>query len=66
MHDFLEQDEMPLGFSMALAQNTRALERFSALPEREKKSVIQGAREVGSKREMRAYVNAIGDRGGFY
>ena len=60
MMDYLEQDTMPLGFSMALAQNARALERFSALPERERKNLIQGAREVGSKREMRAYVNAIG------
>ena len=53
---------MPLGFGMALAQNSRALACFSALPERERKSILEGAREIGSRQEMRAYVSAIADR----
>ncbi len=66
MKDFRQQDGMPLGFGMALAQNSRALERFSALPEQEKKNIVNGAREVTSRREMRAYVNAIAEREPLY
>lgn len=66
MNDSFENGGLPLGFGMALAQNSRALERFSALPEREKKHIIQGAREIQSRQEMRAYVSSIGDRGSFF
>lgn len=52
--------ELPLGMGMALAQNEQALERFSALSMAEQKAVIDGARQVRSKQEMRQYVENIG------
>ena len=33
-------DEMPLGFSMALAQNPLALQKFAMLSEEKKKQII--------------------------
>lgn len=51
--------EIPLGFGMALAQNTKALERFSALSHERRAALIAGARAVHSKEEMAAYVNQI-------
>lgn len=52
--------DLPLGLGMALAQDEAALERFAALTEPEKQSVIQGAHQVQSKKEMRQYVEGIG------
>lgn len=59
MHDNTEQNEIPLGFGMALAQNAQAMDRFSQLSEDEKQSVLAGARGVGSAREMREYVDSF-------
>ncbi len=52
----METNELPLGMGMALAQDVAAMERFSALPEAEKQSLINGARAVRSGAEMRAYL----------
>ena len=52
--------DLPLGMGMALAQNEPAMERFAALSEAEQRSVIQGARQVHSRQEMRDYVERIG------
>lgn len=53
------QDDLPLGFGLALAQNTRSLIYFSALSAQERKNVVEGAKNVTSKEEMRDYVNKI-------
>ncbi|WP_293009505.1 MULTISPECIES: hypothetical protein [unclassified Oscillibacter] len=52
----MDTNELPLGMGMALAQDVAAMERFSALPEAEKQSLINGARAVRSGPEMRAYL----------
>lgn len=52
--------ELPLGMGMALAQNEPAMERFAAMPMAEQKAVIEGARQVRSRREMQNYVENIG------
>ena len=51
--------ELPLGFGMALAQNTEAMERFAALPDSRKQEIINGTRAVKSKQKMREYVNKV-------
>ena len=53
----MERTDLPLGMSMALAQDSAAMERFAALPEAEKQAVIDGAHAVRSKTEMRAYLH---------
>ena len=44
---------------MLLAQNTEAMNRFSALPDEQKQAIIDGAARINSKKEMRAYVDQI-------
>jgi len=51
--------EIPIGFSMELAQNLDAMRHFSKLSEADQMSVINGARQVGSKQEMQDYVNKL-------
>jgi hypothetical protein len=54
--------ELPLGFGMALAQNELAMQRFEALSEAEKQSVIQQTHSVTSKREMQQLVDSLCNR----
>lgn len=57
--------ELPLGFGMALAQNEAAMKKFASLTEAEKKSVLQQAHHVNSKREMQQFVSGIAERGAY-
>lgn len=55
----MEQQELPMGFGMALAQHPEAMERFAALPEAEQQAIIDGTHAVRSKQEMQAYVEQL-------
>ena len=55
----MKHDEMPMGFSMALAQNPLALQKFAMLSEDKKRQIIEGTHSVNSKQEMHEYVNKI-------
>lgn len=55
----LNNDEIPVGLSMALAENLRAMERFSNMNEQEKQEFISRSRAVGSKQEMRNLVSGL-------
>lgn len=45
----MKRDEMPVGFSMALAQNPEAMQKFAMFSENEKKQIIDGTHSVKSK-----------------
>ena len=53
----MQRDEVPLGFSMALAQNPDAMQKFAMLSEEKKKQIIDGTHSVKSRQEMHEYVN---------
>ena len=55
----MQRDEMPMGFSMALAQNPDAMQKFAMLSDDKKKQIIDGTHSVKSKQEMHEYVNRI-------
>ncbi len=55
----MEQSEMPIGFTMALAQNPEAMQKFAMLTEEEKQKIISGTHSVKSGDEMRRYVSAL-------
>ena len=52
----IDNRELPIGFTMELAQHSDILNKFDQLPESEQKSIIHGARQVKSRNEMRNYV----------
>lgn len=60
----MANNEMPVGFGMALAMNPKAMEKFSALSQNEKQKIINGTHNVSSKAEMKQYVDNIAS--GFY
>jgi len=53
------ETDMPMGLDIALAQNETAHEYFYSLPETEQKQIIDHTHTIGSKEEMRAYVNSL-------
>lgn len=57
--NFANGDDIPLGFGMALAQNSEAMSRFSAMTDEQRRRLIEGTHSVRSKKEMKAYVDRI-------
>ncbi len=55
-------NELPMGFAMALAQNSEAMRYFYNLSEEEKKLVLDETHRVQSKKEMRNLVEHLKDR----
>ena len=59
MKNDLTHGNIPLGFGMALAQNTEALRKFALLSEEQRNSLIEGVHNVNSRQEMQSYVKNI-------
>ena len=55
----MDQNELPLGLGMALAQHPNALNAFAKLPEKKKTEIISKAHAVSSKEEMNSLVNEL-------
>lgn len=55
--------ELPMGFGMALAKNTKALTAFASLSEERRREVIEGTHAIQSKREMQEYVDHLSLQG---
>ena len=51
--------KLPVGFSMALAQNTPALERFGQMTQQQRQFYIDRAHNARSEREMEQIVSSI-------
>lgn len=56
-------NDLPLGFGMALMENPKAFTAFAHMSDAQQQSVISGAHSVNSKQEMQAYVNSITRQG---
>lgn len=52
----INNEELPIGFTMELAQHSDTLNRFAKLPKTEQETIVNGAREIHSHEEMRNYV----------
>lgn len=55
----LNNDEIPLGLGMALAQNMDAMRVFSTMNESSRQHVIDRSRQVNSKQEMKNLVAGL-------
>lgn len=55
----LNDDAVPIGFGMALAQNLNAMKHFSGMTEAEKEEILNRARDAGSKKEMDSLIESL-------
>ena len=52
----IDNRELPIGFTMELAQHSDVLNQFAKLSKPEQDTLIEGAKKVRSRDEMRSYV----------
>lgn len=52
----IDNEELPIGFTMELAQHSDILNKFAQLPKSEQSSIIDGAKNANSHEDMRSYV----------
>ncbi len=55
----IDNRELPIGFTMELAQHSDVLNRFAGLSEDERNEIIDGAKNIESRDEMRGYVESM-------
>lgn len=55
----INDEELPIGFTMELAMHADALNKFSRLPKSEQETHISQAREIKSREQMRNYVEQM-------
>ena len=59
----IDNSEMPIGFTMELAMHSDALNRFAGLSKPEQEKIVNGARTIESRQEMRNYVENMFTKG---
>ena len=55
----IDNRELPIGFTMELAQHSDIMNQFSGLSKEEQNRIIDGAKEIDSRNEMRSYVESM-------
>ncbi|MDK2965822.1 MULTISPECIES: hypothetical protein [Lacrimispora] len=55
----IDNRELPIGFTMELAQHSDIMIQFSGLSKEEQNRIIDGAKEIDSRNEMRSYVESM-------
>lgn len=53
--------DMPIGFGLSLAANSKAMEVFSKMSDAEKTAVVEKSRQMQSRADMENYVNSLGE-----
>lgn len=59
----MEEQEMPIGFAFQMALNQNAMKNFAEMTEEEKKQVLEAARNVHTREQMRDIVADLGQLG---
>ena len=59
MINYIDNDELPIGFTMELALHSDILNKFAHLDKALQEQIVNGARTVNSRDEMRNYVESI-------
>lgn len=55
----IDNSELPIGFTMELAQHSDIMTRFAGLSKENQDQIINGARAIESRNEMRNYVESM-------
>lgn len=55
----IDNSELPIGFTMELALHSDILSEFASMPKEKQDEIVEGARQVKSREEMRSYVENI-------
>lgn len=53
------RDDMPIGFGLSLAANTKAMNCFAGMNDEEKRAVIEASRNQHTKEEMERFISRL-------
>lgn len=62
MENNINTVEIPMGLSMALAQNLPAMNYFASLPKNKQNEIIEQTHSIQSKAEMQSFVASLSKR----
>ncbi len=54
------REDMPIGFGLSLAADTKAMKCFSAMSDEEKRAVIEVSRNQHTREDMERFVTKLG------
>lgn len=57
------RNDMPMGFAFQLSMNEKAMENFAGMSDEEKQQILDAARSVTSKQQMRGIVSDLAGLG---
>lgn len=57
------RNDMPMGFAFQLSMNEKAMKNFAGMSDEEKQQVLDAARSVTSKQQMRGIVSDLAGLG---
>ncbi len=57
----MKEKDIPISFGEALISNSDAMDRYLRLPKHKQEEIINGTSAITSSKEMRAYVERIGE-----
>ncbi len=63
MENIFKNTEIPMGFSMALAQNLPAMQYFAGLSENQRNQIVKQTHQIQSKEEMQSFVSSLTKNG---
>ena len=52
--------DMPIGFGLALAANTKSMEAFAKMSDSEKEATVEKSRQMHTKADMERFVKSLG------
>ena len=55
------RNDMPIGFGLSLAANTKAMSCFAGMSDEEKRAVIEASRNQHTKEEMEHFISRLGE-----
>lgn len=55
----INNEELPIGFTMELARHSDILNQFSKLPKTIQDELVEGARDIKTKEAMKSYVSSL-------
>ncbi|MCD2492060.1 hypothetical protein LQE92_05400 [Lacrimispora sp. NSJ-141] len=56
-----EGGEMPIGFGLSLAANSKSMEAFANMSDTEKENTVEKSRQMHTRRDMEQFVNSLGE-----
>ncbi|QNM06788.1 hypothetical protein [Qiania dongpingensis] len=56
-----EGGDMPIGFGLSLAANSKSMKAFANMSDAEKENAVEKSRQMHTRQDMERFVNSLGE-----